>query len=132
MDAVSPAHVLTEWKQPDVVHNRLSTAAGFGIAGASNDIGGLVSRPQAIEQPPQIVALVPFEHIVGIQPESVIARRVGERRVPCGGEIVDPRKVEHPRINSRAISRVRSVLPVSTTTISSKSPYADPRQAGKR
>ena len=41
MDAIRPAHVLAERKQPDVVDDRLAAAAvGLGIAGAAHDVGG--------------------------------------------------------------------------------------------
>jgi len=54
-----------------------------------------------------------------------------QRRIPRRGEVIDPGEFEDPRPEPRAISRVRSTLPVSTTMTSSKIPRTGSRQCGR-
>ena len=133
MDAVGPSDILAEREQPDVIDDRLAAAAVRArVAGArARTQAAGSSRPQSVEQRPQFLPLGRIDHVVGIEPEGIIAGRPGQGRVPGRGEVVDPDEVEHPGAELRAISTVRSTLPVSTMTISSKTPRTDFKHCGK-
>ncbi len=116
-----------------MVHHRLPAAAVRSrIARAADHIRGLIPGPQTIEEGLELFSLGQIKHIIGVEPEGIIALCPRQRRVAGRGEVINPDKKSNTRApNSRAISAVRSVDPVSTTTISSKSPATDDRHAGR-
>jgi len=82
-------------------------------------------------------ALVDATELVGTlerqdPPPAGLGRLAGrcprERRVARRGQVVDPHEIEHPGPELARDFAVRSVLPVSTTTISSNSPAMEERQ----
>ena len=106
----------------------------------SPDLVGWVERPreahrrasalatsawQPVQQLPQLLPLRRVNDIIGIEPERIVAGGPRQRRVAGRGEVIDPDEIEHPSPELAAISRVRSLDPVSTTTISSNSPATD-------
>ena len=72
-----------------------AAAIGAGVAGASHHVGRRLVRPQAVQQCPEVLTLRWVDHVIGVEPERVIAGGVGERLVPCGGEVIDPGELEH-------------------------------------
>ena len=57
------------------------------------------SRPaaQTRQQRLELLAFGRLDHVVGIEPEGIIAGGVRQGRVPGRGEVVDPDEIEHPR-----------------------------------
>ena len=133
VDAVGPSDVVAEREQPDVVdHGVAAAAVGAGVAGASHHVAGRLIGPQAVEQRPQCVPLGRVDDVVGIEPEGVIARRVGAARRSAPRRSRRSRRTRTPgrRTPGRSPGSGR-LLPVSTTTISSKIPRTDARQCGR-
>ena len=132
MDAIGPADVVAAGKQPDMIDDGLAAAAvGAGVAGAAHDISRRLVRPQSVEELLELLPLGRIDHIVGVEPEGVIAGGVGEPSFRAAAKSSIQVKSNTRAPNSWAISTVRSFDPVSTTTISSKIPRTDSRQCGR-
>ena len=74
-----------------------AAAVGAGIAGASDDVARRLVRVETLQQGDELPPLLRLDHIIGIEPEGIIAGRVRERRVAGGGEVVDPGEIEDLR-----------------------------------
>ena len=69
--------VIADRKPPHVVDDRLpARAIGAGIARAAHHVGGLVAGPQASQQRFELRALGRIDHVVGVEPEGIIAGRM--------------------------------------------------------
>jgi hypothetical protein len=78
-----------------VVDNRV--AAGSvrrRIAGAAYHVAGVFTGAQAVQVRFELLSFGCIDHIVGIEPESVVAGGAGERRIACRREVVDPGEIE--------------------------------------
>ena len=130
MHAISPADSFAERKQPDMVDDRVAACSvGAGIARAAHDVRDLLALSQSLENRFELLSLGRIDDIVGIEPKGIIpvARASAALRAAAKSSTQTKSKTCAP--NDRAISAVRSVLPVSTTTISSNTPRTDSRQA---
>ena len=67
------------------------------VARAAHHIRGPVAGPQPVKNRPELFDLDRIDHIIGIEPEGVITGRMGQRFIPCRGEIVDPDEIKHLR-----------------------------------
>ena len=76
---------------------RPAARLAVGVAGAADDVGRLVARPRPSSSASQLGPLGRLDHVVGVEPEGVVAGGAGQRRVAGGGEVVDPGEVEDPR-----------------------------------
>ena len=81
--------------------------SGLGSHGAAHHVRnicpgraafpGSLRELQTVQQRSELLPLGRVDHVVGIQPEGIIAGGVFQGRVAGGGEIIDPDEVEHPR-----------------------------------
>jgi hypothetical protein len=65
------------------------------------------------QTPKQSLELLPFrpiDHVIGIQPERVIAGRVLQRRAPCRREVIDPRELKdtRPELDGNLLRPIRA------------------------
>ena len=94
--AIGPADIVAAGKQPDMIDDGLAPAAvGAGVAGTSHDVSRRLVPPQSVEHHLELRPLVRIDHIVGVEPEDIIAGGVGKRLVPRRREVVDPGEREH-------------------------------------
>ena len=84
-------------------------AGGAGIFGVLELVLAFISTQSGVRPPhskvglhasetrqqrPQLLSLVRLDHVIGVEPEGIIAGRVRERLVTRRGEAVDPRELE--------------------------------------
>ena len=93
VEAVRPSNVVAEREEADVIELDLG-AMVVSTGCALHDITGLIVGSQAIEQVPDRRACRRVDHIIGVEPEGVIARGMGECHVAGRREIVDPVEVD--------------------------------------
>ena len=97
VDAVFPTDVVADGKQPDVVDDGIAAGPiGLGVTRAAHHEPGRrqFARSDLIEQPLELCPLGRLDHVIGIEPEGVIAGGMLESIVPRRGEAIDPGEFE--------------------------------------
>ena len=95
VNAISPANSLAEWKQPDMVDDRVAACSvGAGIARTAHDVRDLLAFSQSLENLFELLSLGRIDDIVCVEPKGIIPRGPRQCGIACGGEIIDPYKIK--------------------------------------